>query len=643
MSLIRQIWLLLLGTLLLAFVAGVTVNVTGARDALQTQLSLQNSDNATALAQVMTQQKGQRELMELAATAQFDTGYYQRIRLTGVDGKPLFLREAASKPLRAPAWFATLVPIASVPGTAQVSDGWRAIGTLEVVSQVAYAHDQLWRSSVRSALALALVGLVAGALAHVGVRRIRRPLTATVAQAESLQRGEYLRVPEPSVPELRRLTVAMNSMVDRLRGVFESQAEQVEALRRQAGGDALTGLANRAHFLAQLNASLQREDGSIAGGLVLLRVLDLAELNRRLGRPGADRLIAAIAQTLHTYTERVRGAFAGRLYGSDFALALPLGGVAAESARAVVELLRSALPGLDAGAAVAAGAIETRHRAVLAELMATADLALARAESAGPFSVEAGDAADAPWLLLGERGWRERVREALVAGRVRLAPYPVVDAQGRLIHLECPLRMQLEEDGRFEAAAYWLPLAMRSRLTSEVDERALALALEDNAHDGQPRSINLSPASLADSGFAARLRAALQAMPREARLVWIEITEAAAVEHFDLVRELGRQLRPTGARFGLEHAGEHLGEIERLFEAGLDYVKLDAAVAHGVALDATRAGFVKSLVTLLHSLAIQVYVEGVNDERDARALHALGVDGLTGPGVETPAGAPARV
>ncbi len=636
MSLIRQIWLLLLGTLALAFVAGVTVNVAGARDALQTQLRLQNSDNATALAQVMSQQKGERELMELAAMAQFDTGYYQRIRLTGVDGAPLFVRDGVSAPLRAPAWFAALVPIASVPGTAQVSDGWRAIGTLEVVSQVAYAHDQLWRSSLRSALALALVGLAAGVLTYLGVRRIRGPLEATVAQAESIQRGEYLRVAEPKIPELRRLTVAMNSMVARLRGVFEAQAAQVETLRRQASGDALTGLANRAHFLAQLDASLKREDGSAAGGLVLLRVLDLAELNRRLGRTGADTLIAAIAQTLQTYTERVRGAFAGRLNGSDFALALPLGGVASESAHAVVELLRTVLPGLDGAAAVAAGAIETRHGAAPAELMGAADLALASAESAGPFSVEAGVAAVAPWALIGERGWRERVHEALESGHVRLASYPVVDAQQRLVHLECPLRMQLEEGGAYEAAAHWLPLAIRSRLTSEVDERALALALDAIAKDGQPRSINLSPASLADSGFAARLRAALLAMPRHARLVWIEINESAAAEHFELVRELGRQLRPTGARFGLEHAGERLSRIERLFEAGLDYVKLDAAIAQGVALDSTRAGFVKSLVTMLHGLGLQVFVEGVNDDRDAQALWALGVDGITGPGVAAP-------
>jgi EAL domain-containing protein (putative c-di-GMP-specific phosphodiesterase class I)/GGDEF domain-containing protein len=531
-----------------------------------------------------------------------------------------------------------LLPIESTPGLAQVSDGWRALGTLEVVSQTAFAHDELWRASLRSALALALVGGVAAGLAFLGVGRIRRPLDRTVEQAASLQRGEYLTVTEPNVPELRRLARAMNSMVERLRTVFEAQAAQVESMRRQANCDALTGLATRAHFMAQLAAALQREDGNATGGLVLLRVLKLADVNQTLGRAGTDALIAAIAQTLQTYAERVRGAFVGRLNASDFALALPQGGLSAESAHAVVELLRSLLAGLDGSVAVAAGALETRHGAALPALLSAADLALARAESTGPFAVETGhvDGAGAG-AGLGERGWRERVREALLGGRVRLASFPVIDARQQLIHLECPLRLQLEVDGPFEVAAHWLPLAIRSRLTSEVDERALALALDDIAHDGVPRCVNLSPASLADSGFASRLRGALQAMPREARKVWIEIGESAAADHFELVRELARQLRPLGARFGLEHAGERLGRIERLFEAELDYVKLDAAIGHGVAADPGRGAFVKGLVTMLHGLSLQVIVEGVDDAADAQALWALGVDGITGPVVRLPA------
>jgi EAL domain-containing protein (putative c-di-GMP-specific phosphodiesterase class I)/GGDEF domain-containing protein len=633
MSLIRQIWLLLLGTLALALAASVTVHVGSARETLQTQLRLKNSDNATALAQVLSQQRGERQLMELAIAAQFDTGFYQRIRLIGADAKVLFERQANATPLGAPAWFVALVPIDSVPGVAQVSDGWRALGSVEVVSQAAFAHDELWRGSLHATYALAVVGLLAGLLAALAVGRIKRPLEDTVKQARSLQRGEYVTVAEPHVPELRRVTRAMNSMVDRLRTVFEAQAAQVEGLRRQASCDALTGLSNRTHFMAQLRAALQREDGHATAGLMLLRVLNLAEVNRALGREGTDRLLCSLSQLLQTYGDRINGAFVGRLNGSDFALALPEGGVAAESARAIVELMRAALSGIDGNVGVAAGVVEVRHGTPLAEAMGTVDLALARAESAGPFSCEVVDRVAGMLGGVGETGWRERLRAALTDGRARLAEYAVVDARQRLLHLECPLRLQLQPGGDFEVAAHWLPLAVRSRLTNEIDERALVLVLEAIARDGRPRCVNLSPASLADSGFASRLRGLLQAAPKAAKLVWLEVSESAALDRFELVRELARQVRPTGALFGLEHAGERLGRIERLFEAGLDYVKLDASVTHGVAADPARAAFVESLVTMLHGLSIQVIAEGVSDEQDASALWAARLDGITGPWV----------
>src|SRR5205085_7974186 len=128
----------------------------------------------------------------------------------------------------APAWFVALTPIESVPGVAQVTDGWRALGSIEVVSQSAFAHDELWQGALRAAAALAAVGVLAGLLAVLGVGRIRRPLDDMVRQAASLQRGEYTTMAEPDVPELRRVTRAMNSMVQRLRVVFEGQAAQGE-------------------------------------------------------------------------------------------------------------------------------------------------------------------------------------------------------------------------------------------------------------------------------------------------------------------------------------------------------------------------------------------------------------------------------
>ncbi|TMH33422.1 MAG: EAL domain-containing protein [Betaproteobacteria bacterium] len=636
MSLIRQIWLLLLGTLLLAFIGSAGVTISSARETLQTQLRLKNSDNAASLALALSQQKGDPQLMELLMAAQFDTGFYRRVRFTTANGKVAFTRDAELAPSQAPAWFVKLLPIESTPGVAQVSDGWRALGSVQVVSHTAFAHDDLWQASLRSALTLAAVGVLAGLIGHAVVARIRKPLDRAVEQAQSLVNGEFVTVPESQVPELQRLTRAMNTMVERLKLIFDAQAAQVEALRQQAHADPLTGLANRKHFLGQLGAALQREDGAAEGGLVLLRVLDLAGVNRGLGHAATDRMIGAIAQALQAYTQRVPGCYLGRLNGSDFALCLPVGGVTLETAHAVTEALSVVLPAFGPGVGIAVGAVEMRRDRHVAQVMSAADAALARAESRGAFAVEHGIVGEGQGgagvtAMLGEGTWRKRIYDALTHGRARLVSFPVLDSQRQLVHLECPLRLQLEAQGPFETAARWLPLALRGRLTAAIDERAVELALAEIERDGHARCVNVSTASLLDSAFVARARTLLMGAPRQARELWLEVPETAAVDHFDQVQEMARQLRPAGARVGLEHAGERLARIERLFEAGLDYVKLDASVVLGVAGDTDRAAYLKSAVAMLHGLSMKAYAEGVTGPDDAQALWQIGIDGLTGP------------
>jgi EAL domain-containing protein (putative c-di-GMP-specific phosphodiesterase class I) len=311
-----------------------------------------------------------------------------------------------------------------------------------------------------------------------------------------------------------------------------------------------------------------------------------------------------------------------------------VGGVALETAQAVAQALGLVLPAFGPGIAVAVGAVEMRRDMSLAQVMGAADAALARAESHGAFAVELaeeGASTTRDAALLGEGAWRQRISEALVHGRLRLVQFPLLDAQEQLIHLECPLRLQLDPQGAFETAARWLPLALRGRLTAVIDERAVRLALAAIERDGQPRCVNLSSASLADSSFAARLRALLAPAATTARALWLEVPESAAIDHFAQVQELAHQLRPTGARVGLEHAGERLARIERLFESGVDYVKLDTAVVHGVAGDQGRANYIKGLIAMLHGLGMKAYAEGVGDEADAELLWQLGADGLTGP------------
>ena len=146
---------------LLALGGAVGVNLVSTRDTLAAQLQVKNSDNAQSLALALSQQRGDAQLMSLLMSAQFDTGAYRSIRLVRGDASAAFERQAEARAQQAPAWFAALWPIAAAPGVAQVSDGWRALGQVEVISQVDYAHDEMWRGSVRAAWWLAGIGVLA--------------------------------------------------------------------------------------------------------------------------------------------------------------------------------------------------------------------------------------------------------------------------------------------------------------------------------------------------------------------------------------------------------------------------------------------------------------------------------------------------
>ncbi len=633
MSLIRQVWLLLIVALSLAFAGGFGVSVYSARQYLDAQLRFKNQDSAQSLALILGQMKGEQAAMELAISSQFDTGHYQKIRLVGPDGQPLVDRLArTAQGGFAPNWFVAAFGIQPALGVAQVSDGWKQIGRLEVASHVSFAHDELWESCVASAAMFAALALMAGTIAAFGVARIRRPLEQTVEQAQAITERRFIAVSEPTVPELRNVTRAMNAMVARVRAMFDEQAAQVEQLRREAHCDPLTGLAHRQHFMARLTVALDSEDGSASGALVLVRMVDLQGLNRRIGRAAADGLIKAAAAAMVESAQRYGAGEVGRLNGSDFALLLPDIGSLREPAVDVVARLRSLLAEHEGVSYAVAGAVRWWHAAPMSSLLAAADQALARAEGRGAYSVEIDDTGDG--LVLGEDTWRQRITTALRDRSVELVAFPLVDRQGDVVHFECPLRLRIGVDGQLVPAVQWLPMARRASLTAQVDAVAVELALSAILADGIPRSVNVSPASLLDNTFVPRLREILQTKQQAAPGLWLEVAESGAMRHLHLMRELAVQLHVFGSRIGIEHAGEELAQgASGLLEAGLDFAKLDASLLHGIAADPVRATHVAGIVRMLHGIGFKVYGEGIAELADADALWACGIDGVTGPAV----------
>ena len=143
------------------------------------------------------------------------------------------------------------------------------------------------------------------------------------------------------------------------------------------------------------------------------------------------------------------------------------------------------------------------------------------------------------------------------ARRTRLGEFPVLAPDGSLLHLDCPLRVQLEPGGEFQPAARWLALARRSRLMPEVDLAALDLALQAIAADGRPRAVKVSLAAAARPGFAAEVARRLAGRARAARrllsIEWVDVARQPA--DCATLAEAAALWHRQGARVGVEHAG----------------------------------------------------------------------------------------
>jgi EAL domain-containing protein (putative c-di-GMP-specific phosphodiesterase class I)/GGDEF domain-containing protein len=479
------------------------------------------------------------------------------------------------------------------------------------------------------------------------LRAWQRPLHALVAQAQALEQGSFAQVEVPSQPELAPLARSLNGTAQRLRTAFDAQADQVAMLQRQAQHDTVTGLPLRYHFLGQLQQRLA-ETGGPPVALLLLRVLHLDSLNGRLGHAAIDQLLAAIADVVLTYLDRVGGTFGGRLNGSDIALCLPVQGVAMETALSLHAAL-AALPAMrSAGAFAVVGGVDGLHDVVSSVALAAADAALARAEAQAdaedladdnampsPYAPTAGvvvlQQGDQPAVAGGSRAWREQISMALSEGRVRLAEFKVVDKVGRVVHLECPLRVQLSAGGEYQAAARWLALAQRSRLMPRVDLVAVDLALQAIQSDGVARAVHVSLQSLETPGYVDEVSTLLKAKPQAAAKLSIEVVEGARPTARAPLASAAVAWQRFRTRVGVEHAGASALRLPDLQSAGAAYVKVSARHLRGAATESAVRGYAKSLVALIHGLGQQAVAEGIDDARDLAALWEIGFDAATGP------------
>jgi EAL domain-containing protein (putative c-di-GMP-specific phosphodiesterase class I)/GGDEF domain-containing protein len=639
MSMYRQLWLAIITSTLLALLGSLLASTLSAREYLSEQLAIKNGDNAAALALSLSQQNPNAVTVELAVAALFDSGHYAMIRVADPMGKTIVERVAPPGEYDAPQWFVDSLSLVAAPGQAQISSGWKQFGTVTLASNSRFAYRALWHSVIEMIAAMALAGFIGGYLGTLILRRLHRPLRSVIDQAQAISERRFTTIAEPDVPELRQLAAAMNATVGRLKAMFADEAARLDAVRKEANCDPLTGLANRNHFLARLRESLASEDAN-GGTLILARVADLAGINRRIGRSATDDLLRRFGKVLGDLAEQNDYGLAARLNGADYALLLPGQTAARAVADALLEkLVQESSAFVDNGPSTFIGTDVFAAGADVGGVLAQVDAALAAAEASGGNSVHEAQLSTSNEDPKSAEAWAAALQRAVDRKWVRLASFPVADFGGALIHRECPLRLLFEEGGEWQPAGRFLPVAERLRLTPRLDLAAVALGLDEL--DASPElpglAVNLSAASVHQAAFREQLTALLKRRRHGAQRLWLEVPETGALKHLDAFRALCRDLKGSGCRIGLEHFGRQFSQIGQLHDLGLDYVKVDASFVHGLDVNPGNQAFLKGLCGIAHGIGMQVIAEGVVSAAELQALAAVGFDGATGPSIKDPA------
>ncbi|QIA00882.1 cyclic di-GMP receptor LapD [Pseudomonas fluorescens] len=638
MSLFKQLLIAICLFLVVAFTGSFMVSLESSRTQYVNQLRSHAQDAATALALSLTPNIDDPAMVELLVSSIFDSGYYSSIRVVDLKtDQTIVERNGIPAVTNVPDWFVRLIGLEPAGGDALVSRGWEQAARVEVVSHPMFALAKLWQSALGSLGWLLVCGAVSAVLGALLLRRQLKPLDYMVKQSHAIARREFLSLPDlPRTPELRRVVLAMNQMVEKLKALFQEQAERSEKLRTESYQDNLTGLANRRYFEMQLNARVSNPEQASSGYLLLLRVKDLAGLNQRLGGQRTDELLKAVGEQLSRecakYPETQN--LVTRIRGGEFAVLAP--GLTREEALQLAQSLDSALSSLHATGATDVPAVASIGLAPFAHgdspqaVLSLGDQALAQAEGQGEQNWACLDQSLVAEVGDDHHAWHRLLDQALNQRRFELFFQPVVAAQDTqlVLHYKVLSRL-LDEQGQTIPAGRFLPWLERFGWTARLDRLMLEQVLEQMAGHEESLALNLSSATLADPQALNKVFEILRAHSNLGARLTLEIGEEQLPEQA-VLEQLTRRLRELGFSLSLQRFGGRFSMIGNLARLGLAYLKIDGSYIRAIDQESDKRLFIEAIQRAAHSIDLPLIAERVETQGELSVIREMGLYGVQG-------------
>lgn len=415
-----------------------------------------------------------------------------------------------------------------------------------------------------------------------------------------------------------------------------SNREAEEELRRLKTHDALTGLANRSHFLELIDEAVARAIGGAGDqALLLLEPDNYRHVIDTVGLAGADDVLRQLAGTIK---QRLGASdHAGRI--GDHSFGILLTGCPQAEVQKTAEALRSGIEAaiIEAGNKSTSltisigGSLLGEKNAKSQVLLSQADDALRAASGQGGNRVDIHDPAAADKAEAArEQQWLELIDSSLANDGFVLYYQPIISLQGEEGEFfEVLLRMR----GPTEEVlpAHFMPIAERHDRLLAIDRWVIEHAVAAlGKRGGQAASttlfIKLSTLTLHDETLADWVDAKLAAAGVKPSQLVFEVPEAKVMTCLRPAREFVERWRRGGGGFELEQFGSGLNSFQTLKHIDADYLKIDRALTADLAHHSENELKVRELCSQAHAAGKRTMVEWIEEAASMPTLFSAGVN-----------------
>ena len=462
-------------------------------------------------------------------------------------------------------------------------------------------------------------------------------------QAPARVEGVYRRKDGTTFPveSFRRVVASVEGDIIVATARDISARRQTEAqLAYLAQFDSLTDLPNRLLFrdrLAQTIAQAQRTRHPAA---VLLIDLDRFKLvNDTQGHAVGDELLKETALRLSQCVRN--GDTVGRFGGDEFGVVLSGLGKPGDASRVAQKMLDAlarpvVLNGHETYITASVGiTLYPGDGTEPDSLLANADVAMYRAKELGRnqcqyFTQEMNERAQ-QWMVMGTA-----LRRALECEEFRLYYQPKVDlATGKVCGFEALLRWQHPGRGLVYPLEF-IPLLEDTGLIVPVGEWVLQSACaqvkawRDAGLPALPVAVNLSARQFQQKDLESSVRRILREVGVDPSLIQFELTESLLMRDPEGAARTLLSLKELGVRLSVDDFGTGYSSLAYLKRFPLNELKIDRVFVRDIATNPDDAAITLAIISLAHSLGLEVVAEGVETEAQLNLLRLHGCDEMQG-------------